>query len=186
MAAAAIAQAHVKRNAESSTSSSSSSSSFGSENAPSHVQAIMKSKFEAASRLRQTARQQDVWTMALAGAWASPDAAMVYAPAVLNRRLAEMFYIARENRLKGNLNLLSGLHYAHLPRLEAGAHNVMDDALKSAEKELLSDINAPIKDIVPHFAMSPLPWPGTQGAAAVVDASEAFKTAGLSRTQKKV
>jgi hypothetical protein len=97
-----------------------------------------------------------------------------------------MFYIARENRLKGNLNLLSGLHYAHLPRLEAGAHNVMDDALKSAEKELLSDINAPIKDIVPHFAMSPLPWPGTQGAAAVVDASEAFKTAGLSRTQKKV
>ena len=121
--------------------------------------------------------------MALAGAWASPDAAMMYAPAVLNRRLAEMFFIARENRLKGESNLLSGLHFAHLPRLEAGAHNVIDDALRLAEQDLLADVNAPPVEF-PIFAMSPLPWPGTKGAT-VVEVSEAFKTAGVSKKQQK-
>jgi len=175
LAAAAIAQAHVKRT-EASTSLVSTD-----QQVPSHVQAIMKSKFEAASRLRQTARQQDAWSMALAGAWASPSACMLYAPAALNRRLAEIFYIARENRLRGSTNLLRGLHFIHLPRLESGIHRVIEDTMNLAEKELFSDSTSTPIDL-PSFATSSFPWPGTP-EAIMLDAAAAFKTAGVKKSK---
>jgi hypothetical protein len=179
LAAAALAQKHVARVAAESGGAVAAAASVPS-SYPAHVQAFLRSKQDAAGRLKQAARQHEAWAAALAGAWAAPEASMLYAPAALSRRLAELHGAAsavRQRRLEragealkgGRAALvLEGIHWVHRPILEAGLESVVEDAMASLAA---AGGDAPL---LPTYAR-PLPWPSAASSAVAVAATKAAK-----------
>ncbi len=147
----------------------------------------MRQKQAAAARLQAAARQHAAWVGALQGQWAAPAHALLYAPAVLRRRLGELLFAARaarrsrgEGRREGTTSassLFSGIHASHMPLLEAGGGD--GDGTAAVVAEALAAIGGaegvevePDFDAGDGYALAPRPWPGTPEAAAAAAAAQ--------------
>ena len=150
---------------------------------PAHVAVFMRQKQAAAARLQAAARQHTAWVAALQGQWAAPAHALLYAPAVLRRRLGQLLFAARAaRRSRGDQGrgsatsasgLFSGIHASHMPLLEAGggdgdgAAAVVAEALVTiGSAEDIEGAFEPDFDAGDGYALTLRPWPGTPEAAA--------------------